>query len=214
MSILGTWGLATISLMAGGIIMIFFPGNADTASNNVFGGIVLLGAGLASGGLMQIIAGPMIGMDPPFPIKAKSIIPHSKMKSWASAGRLEEFRDGVPTEVRLLSVRVAIVRNGDDVHALAALCSHSRLPLASFPGAPLKPEPLSEKCVTCPFHGARFEAATGRVVRQPFTSEFNAEHPFFGRLQSKLMFFNKRAEDMQTYPVKVEDGEILVHLPR
>jgi nitrite reductase/ring-hydroxylating ferredoxin subunit len=66
----------------------------------------------------------------------------------------------------------------------------------------------------CPFHGARFEAATGKVVRQPFTSEFNEQHPFLGRLQSKLLFFNKSAEDMQTYPARVEDGDVMVHLPK
>jgi nitrite reductase/ring-hydroxylating ferredoxin subunit len=194
--------------------MIFFPGEGDTASNNVFGGIVILLAGLGSGALMQVIAGPMMGMDPPLPIKAKSIIPHSKMKSWSSAGKLSEFRDGIPTEIRMLSIRVVIVRQGEEAHALAALCPHARLPLASFPGLPLKPDPISEECITCPFHGARFEAATGKVVRQPFTSEFNAEHPFLGRLQSKMFFFNKGAEDTQTYPVKIEGGEILVHLPR
>lgn len=214
MSILGTWGLTTISLIAGGIIMIFFPGEGDTASNNVFGGSVLLVAGIASGGLMQLIAGPMIGMDPPLPVKAKSIIPHRKMKSWSSAGKLGEFADGVPTEIRLLTVRVVIVRQGEEVHALAALCSHARLPLASFPGLPLRPDPISEECLTCPFHGARFEVATGKVIRQPFTSEFNDAHPFLGRLQSKMFFFNKSAEDTQTYPVKIEDGEILVQLPR
>ena len=195
--------------------MIFFPGDAETASSNTFGGFVLLGAGIASGGLMQIIAGPMIGfMDPPLPIKAKSIIPDSKMKTWASAGRLEEFNEGVPTEVRLLSMRVVIVRKDEEAHALSALCPHARLPLASFPGLPLKAEPIRDECVTCPFHGARFEVATGKVIRQPFTSEFNAEHPFLGRLQSKLLFFNKGAEDTQTYPTKVEHGEIFVHLPR
>lgn len=214
MSILGSWGLATISLIGGGLIMIFFPGEGDTASNNVFGGGFLLLAGLGSGALMQMIAGPMMGMDPPLPVKAKSIIPHSKLKSWSSAGKLEQYSEGVPTEIRMLTVRVVIVRRGEEAYALAALCSHARLPLASFPGLPLKPDPMSEECITCPFHGARFEVATGKVVRQPFTSEFNAEHPFLGRLQSKIFFFNKGAEDTQTYPVKIEDGEILVQLPR
>jgi nitrite reductase/ring-hydroxylating ferredoxin subunit len=79
----------------------------------------------------------------------------------------------------------------------------------------------------CPFHGARFDIETGRVVRQPFTSEFNNDHPFLGRLQSKLFRFmsapptpsfipkpSMNAEDLQTYPVRIENGEVMVGLPR
>lgn len=213
-SIIGTWGIASLALIAGGIIMIVAPGDQETASNSLFGGIVLVGLGLASGGLMQVIVGPLIGLDPPLRVSAKKIIPHEKMKAWASAGRLEDFPDGIAKEVRLRSVRVAVIRKGDRAYALSAICSHARLPMAGFPASPIKPEPIRDDCVMCPFHGARFEIDSGKVVRQPFSSEFNAEHPFLGRLQSKLLFFNKRAEDMQTYPVRIEDGEILVGLPR
>ena len=73
---------------------------------------------------------------------------------------------------------------------------------------------MRDGCVMCPFHGARFEVATGHVVRQPFSSEFNANHPFLGRLQSKLFFFNKSAENIQTYPVRIENDEVMVGLPR
>ena len=85
----------------------------------------------------------------------------------------------------------------------------------------------------CPFHGARFEVETGKVVRQPFDSQFNNDHPFLGRLQSKLFKVlafvpipyqafpvpkfarpTSSAEDIQTYPVQIENGEILVGLPR
>jgi len=44
-SILGTWGLASIGLIAGGIIMLFFPGDPTTASDNTLGGIVFIVAG-------------------------------------------------------------------------------------------------------------------------------------------------------------------------
>ena len=214
LSILGTWGIATIALIASGIILIFAPADAETASSGLVGGIFLLVAGLVSGGLMQLVVAPLLGIDPPLPVKAKNIVPHSRMKAWESAGALREFPEGVAKEVRLRSVRVAIIRQGETAHALAALCPHARLPFGSFPGAPIKPEPVRDDCVMCPFHGARFEVATGRVVRQPFSSEFNAAHPFLGRLQSKLLFFNKGAEDVQTYPVRIENEEILVGLPR
>jgi nitrite reductase/ring-hydroxylating ferredoxin subunit len=214
LSILGTWGLASIGLIAGGIILIVAPGDAQTASSSTVGGIVLIVAGLASGGLMQLVVNPLLGIDAPLPLKAKNIVPHASMKRWARAGLLRDFPDGTPKEVRLLSRRVVIVRQGETAYALNALCSHARLPISGFPGSPVKAVPVKDDCVMCPFHGARFEVATGKVVRQPFTSEFNNDHPFLGRVQSKLFFFNRGAEDMQTFPVKIENGEISVGLPR
>lgn len=213
-SILGTWGLASIGLMAAGIIMIFFPGDAAAASGSTFPGIVLLLAGLGSFGLVQMMVAPLLGLDPPFPIKAKTIIPLAKLTRWASAGNLRDFTDGMPKEVRVRSQRVVIVRSGETAYALRALCSHARLPLAGFPGSPIKAEPVRDGCIMCPFHGARYELATGKVVRQPFDSEFNEAHPFLGKMQSKLLFFNKKAEDTQTYPVRIENGKVMVCLPR
>lgn len=217
MSILGTWGLASIGLVAAGIIMIFFPGDPTTTSAGGTGGIagyVLLVSGFVSMGLMSLTLGPLMGIDPPIPVKAKSILPASRMKRWSTAGPLESFEDGLPKEVRMRTMRVLVVRDGDDAYAMSGLCSHMRLPLGSFPGAPIKPEPLRDGCVTCPFHGAKFEVTTGNVVRQPWSSEFNNDHPLLGRIQSKLIPWPRKAETMQTYPTKVEDGQVMVHLPR
>jgi nitrite reductase/ring-hydroxylating ferredoxin subunit len=232
-SILGTWGLASIGLIAGGIILLFFPGDPTTSSSNTLGGIVLLLAGLISGGLMQVVVAPLLGLDAPVPTRAKDIKAHAAFTRWAKAGLVRDYVDGMPKEVRLRAQRVLIVRQGDDVYAMNGLCSHARLPLGGFPGSPIKPVPVQDNCVMCPFHGARFEVSTGKVVRQPFSSQFNNDHPLLGRLQSKLWKVLRfipmpyeafpvpkvarpslDAEDMQTYPVKIENGEILVGLPK
>ena len=213
-SILGSWGIATISLIVGGIVLLVAPGDADTTSSSLTVGIFLLITGLISGGVMQVIALPLMGLDPPLPVKAKSIIPHDRMKGWGNAGPLRSFPDGIAKEVRLHSERVTIVRQGEEAYAMAGLCTHARLPLGSFPGAPIKPDPIRDGCVMCPFHGARFEVSNGKAVRQPFSSEFNAGHPFLGQLQSKLFFWNMGAEDIQTYPVRIENDQIMVGLPR
>jgi len=213
-SLIGTWGLATIGLIAGGIILLLFPGDPTTASGHTLGGIVLLIAGLGSAGLLQLTLGPLISIDLPFPIRAKGIIPRAKMARWASAGDLRDYPDGSPREVRLRSLRVTLVRVGETAYALNGLCSHARLPLTGLAGSPVKAYKVQDDCVTCPFHGARFEIQTGKVVSQPFSSEFNANHRFLGQIQSKLLFWNRSAEDLQTYPVKIEDGQIMVGLPK
>lgn len=213
-SILGTWGLASIGLIVAGIIMFFFPGEQTTASDPQLGGIILLVSGLISGGLMQLTIGPLLGIDLPFPLKAKNIVPHARMKAWATAGALRDFPNGTPKEIRVRAQRVTIVRMGETAYALGGLCPHARLPFGGLPGTPIKAEPVRDDCIMCPFHGARFELASGRIVRQPFSSQFNAEHPFLGRFQSKLLFFNRKAEDVQTFPVKIEDGNVVVGLPK
>lgn len=215
-SIIGTWGLASIGLIAAGIILLFFPGDVQVAggSDPTLAGIILLGFGLVSLALMAGVIQPLLGLDPPLPIKPKSWVPAAKLTRWTKAGALRDFPNNTPKEVRLLSRRVTLVRVDEQVYAMNALCSHARLPLAGLPGSPIKALPLRDGCVTCPFHGARFEASTGKLVREPFDSQWNNEHPFLGRLQSKLFFFNKRGYDQQTYPTRVEGGDVFVALPK
>jgi 3-phenylpropionate/trans-cinnamate dioxygenase ferredoxin subunit len=213
MSIIGTWGLAAIGFIAAGAILLFAPGEpVDGGSPPEFAGIVFILLGLGSFAAMGAIVAPLLGLDPPLPIK--KIIPESRMKRWTSVGRLDEFPNNLPKEVRARSVRVTIVRVDDNVYALGGLCAHARLPLAGFPGSPLKAQPIEDNCIECPFHGARYELETGRPVRQPFSSEFNQEHPFLGRLQSKALFFNKSTGPQQTFPARVEDGEVQVKVFR
>jgi nitrite reductase/ring-hydroxylating ferredoxin subunit/uncharacterized membrane protein len=59
--------------------------------------------------------------------------------------------DGVP----LLLSR----SGGGDVAAISAVCTHR--------GAPLGDGSFSEGCVTCPWHAARFDLATGHVLEGP-----------------------------------------------
>lgn len=225
-TILGTWGLAAIALVAGGIILIFFPGDAQTSSGHILPGVIMIIAGGGMAAVMSgIVMGPLLGQDPPIPIK--KLIPVSKLTRWVKAGSLRDFEDGLPKEVRVKSKRVLIIRMGDKAYAMGALCSHARLPLGGLaPLAPIKPEQVRDGCVMCPFHGARFELETGKVVREPFDSQFNSQHPILGGLQSKLWKLlsappvppmipkpSMKAETQQTYPCKVEGGDIMVALP-
>jgi nitrite reductase/ring-hydroxylating ferredoxin subunit len=225
-SVLGTWGLASAGIIAGGIILLVDPGNQPVASDPVLGGIILLIVGIVS--LVAMLAttlGPLLGVDPPLPLPAKKIVPAAKLTKWAKAGQLRDFPDGTPKEVRVLSKRVVVIREGDTAYAMNGLCSHARLPFGGLPPF-VKAEPIADGCIMCPFHGARFEVATGKVVRQPFDSRFNTDHPFLGGFQSKLFGALSKipappgapkpgvtAEDAQTYPVRIEDGEVMVALP-
>ena len=114
-SILGTWGLASIGLIAAGIIMLFFPGDPTTSSDNTLGGILFLVLGLTSMGLMQVVVSPLLGLDAPVPFRAKDNKAHAKLTRWAKAGLVRDYTDGVPKEMRLRPKRVRVTGRCDDI---------------------------------------------------------------------------------------------------
>jgi nitrite reductase/ring-hydroxylating ferredoxin subunit len=60
--------------------------------------------------------------------------------------------------------RVVLMRVGRDVAALEDRCPHQAMPLSSG-------ELLADGTIECPWHGARFECATGRCVQGPATDD-------------------------------------------
>ena len=72
-------------------------------------------------------------------------------------------RGSVPTEDLVArtveGVRVMVATNEEGRFALADRCSHR--------GGPLSEGNLESDCVTCPWHGSRFELATGAPIRGP-----------------------------------------------
>lgn len=70
--------------------------------------------------------------------------------------RLDDLKSGEVRAIELAGASIALFRTGDQLHALDDFCPHS--------GGPLSDGVLEDGCVTCPWHGARFELATGRSV--------------------------------------------------
>jgi 3-phenylpropionate/trans-cinnamate dioxygenase ferredoxin component len=75
--------------------------------------------------------------------------------------------------------RVCLIRRGDQVTALRDECTHQAMPLSAG-------EVLPDGTIECAWHGARFNCATGAVLRGP------AE------------------EDVQAYEVRVAGEAVLV----
>ncbi len=70
--------------------------------------------------------------------------------------RLDQVPHGRGVALEVGRTSVALFRNGDQVHALDDMCPHS--------GGPLSEGALEDGCVSCPWHGARFELSSGRSV--------------------------------------------------
>jgi len=81
--------------------------------------------------------------------------------SWARACRLDELADGVPRGVLIGESRVALVRDGDAVHAIADECTHARVLLS------LGDFDRELHTLECVGHGVRFDLTTGEPLEPP-----------------------------------------------
>jgi nitrite reductase/ring-hydroxylating ferredoxin subunit/uncharacterized membrane protein len=93
---------------------------------------------------------------------------HVNRNAWRGAGTkwialdlggLADIPEGGPTKARAGANELAVVRNGDQVLAVHAVCAHA--------GGPLPEGTLVGDAIECPWHASRFRMADGHVVRGP-----------------------------------------------
>ena len=72
-----------------------------------------------------------------------------------------DIPENKPTAAKAGAQQLVVVRLGDTVHALHAQCAHA--------GGPLPSGRIVDGCIQCPWHGSRFDLATGRRTRGPTT---------------------------------------------
>ena len=70
-----------------------------------------------------------------------------------------EIADGTLVKAKVGAQALVLIRSGDTINALHDQCAHA--------GGPLNEGMLVDGCVECPWHGSRFEIATGRRRRGP-----------------------------------------------
>jgi nitrite reductase/ring-hydroxylating ferredoxin subunit/uncharacterized membrane protein len=80
-------------------------------------------------------------------------------KDWTAVLDAADLAEGAPRVVRADDTDVLLFREGNQVHALWASCTHELGPLAEGR--------FADGCVTCPWHGSTFRLADGKVVRGP-----------------------------------------------
>src|SRR5262245_8329934 len=94
--------------------------------------------------------------------------------------KLDELPDGSVLGVETpTGERICLARVGDRVYAVADECTHQGFPMSAGEVCP-------DGTIQCSWHGAKFDCATGAVLREPAT------------------------EPLPTYAVRVVDGEIHV----
>jgi nitrite reductase/ring-hydroxylating ferredoxin subunit/uncharacterized membrane protein len=88
-------------------------------------------------------------------------VPVVDLRAYRTVGRADDFVDGVPRRVEVDGAPIVVVRRGDTVYALAAVCSHA--------GGPLDEGRVEGNVVQCPWHGSEFSLTDGGVRRGPAT---------------------------------------------
>ena len=72
------------------------------------------------------------------------------------AAALGDLAQGAPHLVQTEGTQLVLVRVGDQVHAIGAVCSHQ--------GGPLAQGKLSGTRLACPWHGWMYDVRTGQCV--------------------------------------------------
>jgi nitrite reductase/ring-hydroxylating ferredoxin subunit len=124
----------------------------------------LRGAALSGLGLGAVAAGGYLGGHLVFSqrVGVDAEVPTADVSQWRPVGRFDDLPDGEPRGVDVDGARVALVRRGDVVYAMAAVCSHA--------GGPLDEGCIRGTALQCPWHGSEFALFDGGVVRGPATT--------------------------------------------
>lgn len=129
---------------------------------------------------------------------------------WRPAVRADELGTGDMVDVQIEGRQILVANTGDGYYAIDAVCTHVPA-LATLANLGKGELDVAQCRVTCPWHGAQYDVRTGRVVRQPYSSEFNREHFFSGRLTG-VLDPKKTATDTRVYPTKIVGNQVMVNI--
>lgn len=123
----------------------------------------------------------------------------SQHAGFVDVGAVEDFQQGKPRIVVVGGREVGVLRWDGEVFAVRNICPHQYGPMCRGHAMPLLTGDVEEGAIAtdhehpvivCPWHGWEFDARTGRAAWGPSTYR------------------------IKTYPVKVEDGRVLVNAGR
>jgi nitrite reductase/ring-hydroxylating ferredoxin subunit/uncharacterized membrane protein len=116
-------------------------------------GYLLITLGAYIGGSLVFRMGVMVN---------RNAYRRSKPKSFVPVIALTDVLENKPIRVDAKGEPVLLVRRGERIYAIGAVCSHY--------GAPLEDGKLEDECIACPWHDSKFALADGSVKRGPTTA--------------------------------------------
>jgi nitrite reductase/ring-hydroxylating ferredoxin subunit len=125
---------------------------------------------------------------------------------WQEVAKLADIAPGGVKSVRAGGAEIALCNYEGAIHAVSRRCGHMN--------APLEQGSLEGWVLTCPLHDAQFDIRSGRNLSWPIDHDMG-DGPLpepvarFFALEKRLQW-KIRVHDLQTWPVKVEDGIVSV----
>lgn len=104
--------------------------------------------------------------------------------------KVAEIKEFEKTEKKLVEAgdkKILLTKVDGAYYAVSNKCPHM--------GGSLFKGSLEDGVITCPRHGAKYDAKTGKGLGKP-----------------KILFIEFKMENNRSYPVKVEDGNILIDI--
>ncbi len=122
-------------------------------------------------------------------------------EEWIRVAAEQDLKEGVPVSVELEEEKnVLLVRRGSTVHACGAACTHY--------GAPLADGHLSGNIITCPWHNARFDIESGRLLSPPALNNLPS---YEAKIESGAVYVRARGSNVVPMP-EGKDGRTFVIL--
>ena len=121
--------------------------------------------------------------------------------AYATVLELRDLPKGGVRRCRVGRLEALVGRRAHGVTAVRARCTH--LPWR------LPEERDEDGAVTCPFHGARFDLATGECVRGPVSEGWRRGLPLgVGRVAALVP--GRTCAHLKSYPARILDGRVQV----
>ncbi|AFA48906.1 Rieske (2Fe-2S) protein [Acetobacterium woodii] len=107
--------------------------------------------------------------------------------SFQKVAKKQDFEKNDKKLVVVNDQEILVMKVENDYYAIANKCPHM--------GGSLFKGNLENGVITCARHGAKFDAKTGKALGKP-----------------KILFLEFKVEDDQSYPIKLEENDILVDI--
>jgi len=111
---------------------------------------------------------------------------------------LNSLTEGKTQCVKLQDHKVLLIKQQGEVFALENRCPHF--------GLSLEKGKIADGTITCPFHGSRFDIASGENVDW-CAAVVGIPVP---KWTGKMIAMGKKPQPVRTYPVSVEGNEVFV----
>jgi nitrite reductase/ring-hydroxylating ferredoxin subunit len=123
-------------------------------------------------------------------------------------GKVDEIPVGKMKNIEVEGKEIVISNIGGKFYAMDDRCGHmnARLSMGNI---------TNDGIVTCPFHGARFDATTGKKVKEPVLTSSQQMEPLPKTWQNYMeqagqLMSHIKTYDQETYEIQVEGDRIKI----